>query len=392
MKTRKLRKGGTNRVTKSKLYKAEAKCFQLKVQAKKNVPIIGILTQPKQYNPYKNKSITELEKEKTDFGNFIDMSSYGQSFIDPEYMKWIKLGGGIPVPIYYNTPIPVLRNLCNQLNGFVIPGGALENIHTHMPEHLYTVIRAVQTIVNYCKSQTDIGHMWPVWGTCQGYELLTSISMWKDTKNERFEKMKKKFNITDEDINQYISKESIKSEKEQKEDLRRYLTKQIRIGNQYDKTVSEQSDPIIFNYKTKNPIAKLFTKRERNDMSEYPSVVFHHSYGFTVGTKSYKKMLKNIVPLAWAYDHSKNKKYLGIIKYKDYPIYGVAFHPEKGIVLDPTKQDSIKQRDNLDTGLGGLVSMKLSAYLVDLSKKSTNMWVGPPPDYLKTDKFRLNLN
>ena len=39
MKTRKLRKGGTNRVTKSKLYKAEAKCFQLKVQAKKNVPI-----------------------------------------------------------------------------------------------------------------------------------------------------------------------------------------------------------------------------------------------------------------------------------------------------------------------------------------------------------------
>ena len=28
--------------------------------------------------------------EKTDFGNFIDMSSYGQSFIDPEYMKWIK--------------------------------------------------------------------------------------------------------------------------------------------------------------------------------------------------------------------------------------------------------------------------------------------------------------
>ena len=80
------------------------------------------------------------------------------------------------------------------------------------------------------------------------------------------------------------------------------------------------------------------------------------------------------------------------IEHKDYPIYGVAFHPEKGIVLDPKKQNSIKQRDNLETGLGGLVSMKLSAYLVDLSKKSTNMWVGPPPDYLRTDKFRLNLN
>ena len=392
MKTRRTRKKCNNRVTRSKLSKVDAKCYQLKIQAKKNIPIIGVLTSPSMYNPYKNKSVTQLEKETTELAKFIDMSKFGHSSIQPEYMRWIENGGGIPVPIHYNMPIPLLRNLCSQLNGMVIPGGALENIHTHIPEHLYTVIRAVQTIVNYSKSQTDLGNIWPVWGTCQGFELLTSIATWKDTKVSRLKTMKENFGASDDAIKEYVDKDSIKSENEQKEDLRKYLTKQIRIGNQYDKTVSEQSDPLIFNYKIKNPLTKIFTKKEREDISTYPSVVFHHTYGFSVGNARYKKMLKSIIPLAWAKDHSANKKYLGIIKFRDYPIYGVAFHPEKAVALDPKREYKIEYRKNLERGLGSLVSIKLSAYFVNLARKSTNMWMGPPPDYLRLDKFRLNRN
>ena len=391
MKTRKNYKGGykNKKVTRSKLSKADAKHFMNIIRAKKNVPIIGILTSPKMYNPYSDKSIKQLEKDKSKFGKCIDMSAYGQSALDAEYVKWIEMGGAIAVPIYYNLPIPLLRYQCSMINGLVIPGGALENIDTHIPEHLYSVIRATQTIVKYCKSQTDLGLMWPVWGTCQGYELLTSIATWKDVEKTRWEKNYPK--ITDA-----TKKEWAKTMRDDKfteeEHLRTYLTKQIRIGNQYDKVISEESDPLIFNNKVENPIAKLFTKKEREDISENPCVVFHHSLGFATGTKSYKKMLKSIVPLAWADDHSENKKYIGIMKYKNYPIYGAAFHAEKGILIDPKKDFAMKQRSNLEKGLGSLISLKLSAYFVGLAKKSTNMWMGQPPSYLKKDKYNLNYN
>ena len=381
---------------KNKIAKAQARCFLNKMQAQSGRIQIGVLTAPKKYNPYFHKSTKELEKEmEKGVEKSIDFSSAGESFLDPEYVKWLDLGGATVVPIHYNLPVPILRLLLTELNGFVMPGGALETLDTHVPEHLYHVIRACQTVVNYSKIQTDLGRMFPVWGTCQGFELLAAIATWKEVRHTRIKKMieKSKNKVTEEDIAKYVAQDDEIASKTESEDLSKYLTKMIREGSQFDNTVSKQSDPLFFNNKGKNSIRDLFTKEERKQMEEEPVTVMYHNLGFDVGTPTYNNMMKKIEPMAWAYDHSDNKKYLSIMKYKEFPIYGVAFHPEKGIgSLDPRRKKSIKQRDNLSSGLGDYLSSKLAVFFVGLAKQSPNTWLGPPTNYLRQDKFNLNMN
>lgn len=113
-------------------------------------PIIGILTDP---NPYTQWA--------------------GQSYFPASYVKWIESGGGRVVPVPYTLDETSLRALAAQLNGFLFTGGGTEFWN---PDNTLTQFaRSAQIIMDVVMQANDAGEYVPLWGTCQGFELIAFL-------------------------------------------------------------------------------------------------------------------------------------------------------------------------------------------------------------------------
>ncbi|CDW84429.1 gamma-glutamyl hydrolase a-like [Stylonychia lemnae] len=84
---------------------------------------------------------------------------------------WMLTGGMNPVAIPYNATDDLLYALLRQVNGIYFTGGDLDlfNNVTGAP-HPYTV--TAKKIFEYAKTQNDNHIYFPIFGVCQGHELL----------------------------------------------------------------------------------------------------------------------------------------------------------------------------------------------------------------------------
>ena len=90
----------------------------------------------------------------------------GQSYIAGGFVKWIEAAGGRAVPIrYYSSEAELLR-LFKSVNGLIFPGG-LTDLWFDSP---YVV--AAQKLWTWAKEANDNGDVFPIHGTCLGFQLL----------------------------------------------------------------------------------------------------------------------------------------------------------------------------------------------------------------------------
>lgn len=97
-------------------------------------PIIGIVAQP----------------YKTD-----------QQYIAASYVKFIEMGGGRAVPLSYIASNQTTLSWLKQLNGVLLPGGGSD-----LPD-------AARLAIQYGMDMWAQGEVFPVWGTCLGFEWVT---------------------------------------------------------------------------------------------------------------------------------------------------------------------------------------------------------------------------
>jgi gamma-glutamyl hydrolase len=84
------------------------------------------------------------------------------------YVKWIEQGGGRVVPIRYDTDPTELAHLVSSLNGVLFTGGELDlGLNTTYVETAMTIFQL---------AQKDPNDYFPVWGTCQGFQLLNVLA------------------------------------------------------------------------------------------------------------------------------------------------------------------------------------------------------------------------
>lgn len=79
--------------------------------------------------------------------------------------------------------------------------------------------------------------------------------------------------------------------------------------------VDNEATPITF--KRKSVLRDWFSKKMLDEMARTPCAVQNHKYGVAI------QPMKEIHVL------STQDDYVNILKYKDYPFYGVMFHPER---------------------------------------------------------------
>ncbi|CAL1536870.1 unnamed protein product [Lymnaea stagnalis] len=110
-----------------------------------NRPFIGILTEP-----------------TTTF-------QYGQEFIQTSYVSFLEMAGAHVVPVRGKQPKQYYEQLFKNINGVLFPGGAADiNTGPYYQSGRYLYDLAIQA--------NDKGDYFPIWGTCLGLELLTTLT------------------------------------------------------------------------------------------------------------------------------------------------------------------------------------------------------------------------
>ncbi|OQS05043.1 gamma-glutamyl hydrolase [Thraustotheca clavata] len=188
-----------------------------------------------------------------------------QEYIAASYVKWIESAGGRVVRIPFTASKEELRRIVMSVNGVLFPGGDPDP--NEQAKYLYDL--AIEVNRN--------GTYFPLWGTCLGFEWLVQL-----TSNN----LKILDPVDAQDVSSAIS----------------YTNEESRLFS-----FSPSFDAL-----TKAPL----------------SAYFHH-LGITtehfLATESLSSFYK-----ATATSLDRNGvEYIAAIEAKEYPIYGIQFHPEK---------------------------------------------------------------
>jgi len=111
-------------------------------------PIIGILAEPK------------LDGPGTDPKH---------SHFPGEYVRWLSQAGSRVAVLRYDMPEATLKFLFNSLNGILFTGGE-DTLLLDTPYY-----QAALKIFNWAIEANGKGNYFPLWGTCQGFQLLSVL-------------------------------------------------------------------------------------------------------------------------------------------------------------------------------------------------------------------------
>jgi len=215
-------------------------------------PIIGILTQPS------DSSLTK----------------YGSNYIAASYVKYVESAGARVVPVRHDAPFSVLQQYFNQLNGILFPGGGSDLNNT-------TLFKAGNYLYNLALEAADRGDIFPIFGHCQGFELLTMITS-------------QNFNILG-----FVDAENI-------------------------------TLPLNFTSNAKN--SRMFSKAPAeiiNTLATQPVTMNNHQWGLYPSTYNKNTVLNTFYNVLSLNDDREGTTFVSTMESKKYPIYAVQWHPEK---------------------------------------------------------------
>ena len=255
------------------------------------------------------------------------------SYMASSYVKWLESSGALVVPIEFDLPKPKMLGFLRQLNGVVLIGGGVDNVKTHNLKQFLNYQDSLYYILNFAIYQNKANNYFPVWCTCMSFEMAAIFFA-----------------------------ENIRLKKQ--EDLNNHLTSAGDIGGDYLNWTSKKSK-----------MKKVFTKKERLAQKKYPTIFMAHCYAIATNSKLGKNLAKvaNITATNVSRGDcgKKGVKYVSAYEIKDYPIYGVQFHPEK-----PPFEYVNDGKRVPKTTIAVNTSYKMSKFFIDEAKKSSNIWIG----------------
>ncbi|KAJ8037221.1 Gamma-glutamyl hydrolase A [Holothuria leucospilota] len=241
---------------------------------------------------------------------------YGSTYIPATYVQFIALAGARVVPVFVNQSYEYYVDLFNSINGVLWPGGGLDDILGS------GYGRAGKIFYDLAMKSYQKEDYFPIWGTCQGFELMVSLAAGKDVLAP-LKSYNKNLNVT--------------------------FTK----GYSHSKMMSGASKEVLDALRTK--------------------AVTYNGHKFSLTPTNYTKS----ATLHAQYDvlatsvNEEGREFIALIEAKDYPFYGVQFHPEKPLFTWSTKT-SIKHDP---TTL--MVSQYFSNFFVNEARKNGHAFADP---------------
>lgn len=236
-------------------------------------------------------------------------SKLGDTAIPADYIKWIESAGGGVVPIRDNEPEEYYEQMFKFTNGVLLPGGAVD---------LFTsgYANASRYFYNMALEAFDNGDYYPVWGTCLGFQELST------------------------------------------------LTAGIQVTS--DAKVWDESLPLNFTagYKQSRLFGTLPPDVETY-LSKNKVTPNFHKYGVRLETYMENSKLKKFFKVLSTNIDVNGVEFLSSVEAYKYPVYGIQWHPEKSNFLWNTEFTGIAH-----TYEGIRVSQHFANFLISEARKS----------------------
>jgi len=260
-----------------------------------NRPVIGVLSQ----------ELDEALEAKLPRGH-----NY-TSYLAASYVKWIEAGGARVVPVIIGKQKQYYQKLFAGLNGLLLPGGSAPLTGPGG----YAEVGG--WFFQMAKEANDAGDWFPIWGTCNGFELLTVLSVQDD-----------KSRLTD-----------CFSEDQASPLHMRGAWKQSRIYGAVPKHILR-------------------------DLTQKRVTINFHKFCLTPTNFTIFGMHKFWNALSVNRDHF-DLEYISTIEAKNYPFIGTQFHPEKNIFEWTPREENIPHSEAAVN-----VASYLSRFMVNLARGS----------------------
>lgn len=236
---------------------------------------------------------------------FKQYKTCGESYLYTAYINWVEMSGEQAVIIPYDIPEKKLSVILSRINGVVWVGGAIGNKKKHTKKQYDLLMNTIFFCYQYAVKENDKGNYYPIWSTCLGFDIL--IMFVNEQHNTLYESLSS-----------------------------------FSLHGEY---------PCEFT-NTSSRLKKWFSPSMREQMKQ-PCVFHNHIYG--------NKNLSDKVTVVSFHD-----KFINMIEFKDYPFYGVQFHPEQ-----PQSELAIK------------ISYQFSLFFKQECDKNKNIWKWEVSDFKK---------
>jgi len=247
------------------------------------------------------------------------------AYIASSYVKWVEAGGARAVPIMIGQTRAYYNQMFSSLNGLLLPGGSAPLVgHGGYAE-------AGQIFFELAKEASEAGDTFPIFGTCNGFELLTVLS------------------------SQDISRLTNCNSEDQASPL--HMLRAAPESHVYG-------------------LAPPDVMRELQE--ERISINFHH-FCLTPANFTRYGMGNFWTPLSINWDR-QGLEYISTIEAKNFPFVGVQFHPEKNVFEWSPKEPRIPHcRSAVHVGL------YFAAHFVNMARRSHHSF----PDRSTEEEFLI---
>ncbi|RYY33301.1 hypothetical protein EON62_04365 [archaeon] len=106
--------------------------------------------------------------------NYITGYTQYSSYFPASYVKWLEMAGARVVPIPFDADATTVTTLLKQLNGAFFTGGGTNFVNPDGSMAQFSI--TAQLIFNESVTAWQNGETWPLWGTCQGHELVSYLA------------------------------------------------------------------------------------------------------------------------------------------------------------------------------------------------------------------------
>ena len=123
-------------------------------------------------DPLNNKPIIGILAQHTHPDNPIPLT--GDSYISASYVKFLESAGARVVPIKINQHPETVSELLSSINGVLFPGGDADIANSAYQKN-------AKMVYDYAIQERNKGKVFPVWGTCLGFQQLAALVAGSDS-------------------------------------------------------------------------------------------------------------------------------------------------------------------------------------------------------------------
>ncbi|EGG21402.1 hypothetical protein DFA_01284 [Cavenderia fasciculata] len=197
-------------------------------------------------------------------------------YIAAGYVKHLEGSGARVVPILYDSTPEEIETLFKSINGILLPGGGADHLD-QLPQYCET-LRLLYRLVIDANDRKDY---FPLWGTCLGFEQLVMM---------------------------------------QANDI--HILEQFKASN--------YTIPLDFTDKVGNSrLFSLASPSIMQDLATLPLTMNNHKFGISPSTFTSNALLDSFFDILSNNLDQEGVAFVSTIEAKNYPIYGVQWHPEK---------------------------------------------------------------